>query len=53
MKFWGDFLTSDYFIREKDPWFVEFKINPLLTYTVDWISKTININQQRIDKIFL
>lgn len=53
LKFWGDFLTSDYFIREKDPWFVEFKINPLLTYTVDWISKTININQQRIDKIFL
>jgi hypothetical protein len=52
LKFWSDFLTSDYFTREKDPWFDEFKIRPLMEYTVNWKSKTIGVNDTRIDKFF-
>jgi len=50
LEFWSDFLTSDYFTREKDPWFDEFKIITLMEHTVNWSSKTIGVNDTRIDK---
>ena len=50
LEFWSDFLTSDYFTREKDPWFDEFKIITLMKHTVNWSSKTIGVNDTRIDK---
>ena len=52
LEFWSDFLTSDYFSRDKDPWFNEFIIKPLMEHTVNWSSKTIGVNDTRIDKFF-
>ena len=52
LEFWSDFLTSNYFTRKKDPWFDEFKIKPLVHHTINWKSKTIGINELRIDKFF-
>lgn len=52
LKFWEKFLTSENFVREKDSWFDNFRIKPLLIETVSWSSETVDKDQERMD-IFL
>ncbi|MFX1345431.1 MAG: hypothetical protein ACFFAI_10015 [Promethearchaeota archaeon] len=52
LQFWSDFLSSNHFTREKDSWFEDFRIKPLSSYTIGWKSKTIGVNELRIDKLY-
>jgi len=49
LNFWDSFLTNDDFSREKDLWFNNFRIKSLTRHKVSWISKTVEIDQYRLN----
>ena len=51
MNFWNFFLTNDSFKHPEESWFDNFHIKSMKTHNVRWTSKTVNIDQKRLDLI--
>jgi len=52
MNFWGFFLTNHSFKHPKEGWFDNFNIKPIKTCNIKWTSKTVELDQERLDLIY-
>jgi len=49
INFWNHFLTNDLFKHPKESWFDNFIIKPMKTNYLKWTSKTVELDQERLD----